>query len=75
MKRHLFWRLIQTPYKTNASFSEILVAFTNLARRDFSQFDGPDVGRPHVAIHCSSFALVETRDVAKDNLVHFGIRA
>ncbi len=75
MKRHLFWRLTQTPYKTNANFPEILVAVTNLARRDFFRFDGPDVGRPHVAVHCSSLALVETRDVAKNNLVHSGIRA
>ena len=75
MKRHLFWRLTQTPYKTNASFPEILVAGTELARRDFSWFDGPDVGRAHVTIHCASVALVETGDVAKDNLVHSGIRA
>ena len=75
MKRHLFWRLIQTPYKTNASFPEILVTGAVLARRDFSRFDGPDVGRAYVTIHCASLALVETGDVAKDNLVHSGIRA
>jgi len=75
VKRHLFWRLTQTPYKTNASFPEILVAGTDLARRDFSRFDGPDVGRAYVTIHCASLALVKTEDVAKDNLVHSGIRA
>ena len=75
MKRHLFWRLTQTPHKSNASFPEILVASSDLARRDFSRFDGPDVGRAYVTIRCASVALVETGDVAKDNLVHCGIRA
>lgn len=75
MKRHLFWPLTQTPYKTNASFPEILAAGADLVLRDFYRFHGPDVGRTYVAIHCSDPALVETGDVAKDNLVHSGIRA
>jgi VanZ family protein len=49
VKRHLFWRLTQPPYKTNASFPEILAAVADLARRNFCRLDRSDVRRAHVA--------------------------
>ena len=49
-------------------FSQILVAGVGLAWRDFHRFDERDVGRAHVAIHCSVLALVETGDDAEGNL-------
>ena len=67
MKRHLFWRLTQTPYKTNASFPEILAAVADLDRRDLCRIDRSDVRRAHVAISRSDLALVEAGHGAGDD--------
>src|SRR6266404_717346 len=68
MKRHLFWRLVQTPYNQNEPLPEILAAVTDLARRDFCRLDGSHVRRTHVPIYCSLLALVEAGHVAEGNL-------
>ena len=67
MKRHLFWRLTHTPYKTNAIFSQILAAVADVARRDFCRLDRSDVHRAHITIYCSNLALVETGHGAGDD--------
>ena len=70
MKRHLFWRLIQTHRKRNATLLQILAAVTNLGLRYFSRLNRRAVRRAHVAIHGAVLALVETGNVTGENLVH-----
>jgi hypothetical protein len=60
-------RLHPTPQ--HETLSKILTTVTDLARRDFPRLDRSDVGRAHVAIHCSVFALVETGDFAQDTCI------
>ena len=67
MKRHLFWRLTQTPRNQNVPLSEILAAVADLAGRDFCQLDRSDVRRAHVAISYSDLALVEAGRGAGDD--------
>jgi len=50
----------------HAIIPQILAAVLDLARRDFTRLDRSDVGRAHLAIHRSDFALVETRDFVRD---------
>jgi len=69
MKRHLFWRLTQTPCKQNATLSQELAACARLAWRYFPRLDRSDVGRAHVAIHRAILALAETGHFAGQHRV------
>ena len=44
----------------DATLSKILATIADLGWRDFPRLDRSDVGRAHVAIHCSIFAPSET---------------
>ena len=46
-----------------------------MACGDFYRFDECDVGRAHVAIYCSVFALVETGNDAAGRLDNHGVHA
>jgi VanZ family protein len=61
--------------RKNATLFKELAACDRMGWRDFPWLDRSDVGRAHVAIHCSIFALAET-GISAETLasIHFIVR-